>query len=159
MKKAILVGGLFLAGCASQPDEIMTSYVSPIQYSNYDCQQLAMESSTINQRANQLKGSLKKKADDDAAQMGVGLILFWPTLFFLEGGDGAEAQEYARLKGEHEAIETASIQKKCGNETIVEVPGEQDVSGRLTKLKSLKEKGLITEEEYEERRVAILSDI
>ena len=28
--------------------------------------------------------------------MGVGLILFWPTLFFREGGDGPEAAEYAR---------------------------------------------------------------
>ena len=45
--------------------------------------------------------------------MGVGLILFWPALFFLEGGDGPEAQEYARLKGEREAIERSSIKKKC----------------------------------------------
>jgi len=27
-----------------------------------------------------------------------------PTLLLLEGGDGAQAQEYARLKGEREAI-------------------------------------------------------
>ena len=47
------------------------------------------------------------------AQMGVGLVLFWPTLFFLEGGDGAEAAEYARLKGERDALEQAYTQKKC----------------------------------------------
>ena len=46
--------------------------------------------------------------------MGVGLILFWPTLFFLEGGDGPEAAEYARMKGEIDALETISIQKNCG---------------------------------------------
>ena len=56
---------------------------------------------------------MKETADADAAQVGVGLILFWPALFLVEGGDGAEAQEYSRLKGEKEAIERVSIQKKC----------------------------------------------
>ena len=45
--------------------------------------------------------------------MGVGLVLFWPTLFFLEGGDGPEASEYTQLKGEFEALRTNSVQKKC----------------------------------------------
>jgi len=41
-------------------------------------------------------------------------VLLWPTLFFLEGGDGPEAQEYGRLKGEKEAIESVAIHSKCG---------------------------------------------
>lgn len=45
--------------------------------------------------------------------MGIGLVLFWPALFMLEGGDGPEATEYARLRGEYEAISTVSVQKKC----------------------------------------------
>lgn len=48
-----------------------------------------------------------------AGTTGVGLILFWPALFFIDG-DGPEANEYARLKGEHEALQKASIEKKCG---------------------------------------------
>jgi hypothetical protein len=40
-------------------------------------------------------------------------VLFWPALFFLEGGDGAEAQEYARLKGEFDALQQMSVQKRC----------------------------------------------
>ncbi len=63
-----------------------------------------------------LHAQLKSTADADAAQMGIGLVLFWPTLLFLEGGDGPEAQEYARLKGERDAIEAVSIRKKCGIE-------------------------------------------
>jgi hypothetical protein len=42
-----------------------------------------------------LYASLKKKADNDTAQMTVGMLLLWPTLFFLEGGDGPEASEYS----------------------------------------------------------------
>ena len=46
--------------------------------------------------------------------MGVGLILFWPALFALEGGDGPDAEEYRRLKGEVDALQTVSVKKKCG---------------------------------------------
>ena len=46
--------------------------------------------------------------------MGIGLILFWPALFFLEGGDGVNASQYSHLKGEFEALEQVAIQKDCG---------------------------------------------
>ena len=45
--------------------------------------------------------------------MGIGLILLWPVLFGLEGGDGAEATEYARVKGERDALNHAALQKSC----------------------------------------------
>lgn len=116
MKHVACASTFLLAACASQPDDIQTAYVPTLQYQGYECSQLSAEASRISRRTQELHANLKKKADNDAAQMGVGLVLFWPTLFFLEGGDGPEAQEYARLKGEREAIETASIQKKCGIE-------------------------------------------
>ena len=87
-----------------------------MQYKDYDCSQLSIEVTRIKSRIGTLYGQLKKKADNDAWQMGVGLVLFWPTLFFLEGGDGVEAQEYSRLRGELEAITKVSILKKCGIE-------------------------------------------
>lgn len=48
--------------------------------------------------------------------MGIGLVLFWPSLLLLEGGDGPEAAEYAQLKGEFEALRTNTVQRKCGIE-------------------------------------------
>jgi hypothetical protein len=89
-----------------------TTYVSPMKYQNYNCSQIAMEMDHVSNRTVQLHNSLDKKASDDAAQMGLGL-LFWPALFFLEGGDGPEAAEYSKLKGEYEALRTASVQKEC----------------------------------------------
>ena len=44
--------------------------------------------------------------------MGVAAVVFWPALFFVKG-DGEQAAEYARLKGEHEAINHAAIMKGC----------------------------------------------
>jgi len=114
MRKILaLLASAILVACASAPEKLQTQYVSELQYLNHDCDQLAMEESRISRRVSELYGTLDKKAGDDAAQMGIGLVLFWPALFFLEGGDGPEAQEYSRLKGEHEAIERVAIQRKC----------------------------------------------
>ena len=107
----ILVG--LLVGCATAPEKLPTTYVSPLQYKSYSCDQLGMEMHRISSRVNQLRGVLKEEADNDAAQMGIGLVLFWPALFFLEGGDGPQAAEFSRLKGEFEAMEQAAIQKNC----------------------------------------------
>jgi hypothetical protein len=102
-----------LFGCASSPDKIDAAYVSPLKYRDYDCDQLAIEMDYITHRTVKLYHRLKKEHDNDSAQMGVGLILFWPTLFLLEGGDGPEAAEYAQLKGEFEACRVCSVKKKC----------------------------------------------
>lgn len=88
----------------------------------------------VNIRANNLYANLKKTADNDSMQMAVGMILFWPTLFFLEGGDGLEATEYARLKGEREALEKVAIEKKCDISTVTKA------TDPTKKLKSRKKK-------------------
>lgn len=46
--------------------------------------------------------------------MGIGLVLFWPALFFLEGGDGPQALRYQQLKGEAVVLERVGTEKKCG---------------------------------------------
>ena len=66
----------------------------------------------VGQRTSELYQRLKKKATGDKWQTGAGLLVFWPALFLLEGGDGPEAAEYARLKGEYEALRQAAVQKK-----------------------------------------------
>lgn len=107
---ALIMG---FSGCASKPGELQTAYVSPAKYKNFDCDQIALESDELTRRLTQLYTQLDTKATRDQWQMGVGLVLFWPALFALEGGDGQDAAEYSGLKGEMEAVRTASIQKKC----------------------------------------------
>ena len=105
---------LFVFSCASDPSDLHTTYVSPSQYSSYDCGPIESALATKNRRLSSLYTSLKNEADADDWQMGVGLLLFWPALFFLEGNDGPEATEYRRLKGEVEALGESAAQKKCG---------------------------------------------
>ena len=87
-------------------------YVSPVQYQSLSCQQLIQEGERVSQRANQLAGVQDEKSTNDAVATGVGVILFWPSLFFIKG-DGQTAAELGRLRGEYDAIQQASIMKNC----------------------------------------------
>jgi uncharacterized protein YceK len=113
---ATLSAALALAGCASSSEHIAAAYVSPNQYAEYSCDQIREEQARVGARVRQLAGEVDDNATGDAVAMGVGMILFWPALFFIEG-DGPEANEYARLKGEHEALQKAAIRQNCATPT------------------------------------------
>lgn len=101
-----------LAGCATSSQNIATAYVSPLQYANYDCNQIIAEMQRIQVRVNQMAGRLDQAASNDKVLTGVGIILFWPALFAL-GGTKEQEAEFARLKGEYEALNKAAVEKRC----------------------------------------------
>ncbi|MEO8677110.1 MAG: hypothetical protein ABI569_16160 [Casimicrobiaceae bacterium] len=108
----VVTVALVVGGCATASKDIAATYVSPNQYSTYDCEQLAAEAGRIQTRVVQLGGRLDQAAQNDAGIMVVGVVLFWPVLFAL-GGTKQQEAEYARLKGEYEAVEQAAIARKC----------------------------------------------
>lgn len=108
---------LLIAACASNPDKIGAAYVSPLKYKDYDCDQIAMEMDHVGRRTTELYHRLKKERKAENWQTGVGLVLFWPTLFFLEGGDGPEATEFAQLKGDYNALREVAVANKCSVHT------------------------------------------
>lgn len=110
---ATLTAIAFLAGCATASKDIASTYVSPVMYQAYDCQQIAAETARLETRVTQLGGRLDQAASNDKAIAGVGIVLFWPALFAL-GGNKAQEAEFATLKGQADALSTASIEKKCG---------------------------------------------
>jgi len=133
MKKiTIVLLALSLMSCASSPDKMQTAYVSPLAYKNHDCDQLAEEVGRVSRRENDLYKSLKSESDADNAQMAVGLVLFWPALFLLEGGDRPLAGEYSRLKGERVAIEEVAVKKKCSAEIILDAQAMQFSGSKAT---------------------------
>jgi hypothetical protein len=131
MKKitAILTSILitFMVGCATPAKDIPAQYVSPLIYDKYDCEQIGAELSRITRKVSETGARADDRASSDSGTMALGLILFWPSLFFLDN-DGPEVQEYGRLKGEYEALEQTSIQKKCGYEFKTIVLPEKKVS-------------------------------
>ena len=102
-----------LAGCASSSDKITASYISPMQYDNYNCRQLGEEAQRVSARASEAAGAQDSQATKDAVATTAAIIVFWPAAFFVQG-DKQNAAELARLKGELEAIEQVSIRKQCG---------------------------------------------
>jgi hypothetical protein len=110
---AVLVSlSLACAGCATSSKDISATYVSPLAYQAYDCDQLGAESQRIQVRVQQLSGRLDEASSNDKAITTVGVILFWPILFAL-GGTKQQEAEYARLKGEYDALQQQAIAKKC----------------------------------------------
>ena len=114
---------VLLSACASRPDRISASYVSPLTYNEHDCSQLRQELLRVNRKVLEVTKTQDKIASNDTAAMGVGLVLFWPALFFIETSD--KADELARLKGEYEAIEQAAIQKNCSLADEIRVAQQQ----------------------------------
>ena len=102
---------ILLASCADHADKVQASYVSPLQYQEYSCHQIRTEVMRISHKVNEVAGIQDKTASNDSTAMGVGLILFWPALFFIEHGD--QHVQLAELKGQYDALEQTAIQKNC----------------------------------------------
>ncbi len=118
---------IIFSGCATSSKDVTTAYVSPLQYKDYNCDQLTAEMTRLNVRVTQLGGRLDEAASNDKALVGVGMVLFWPSLFFLGGTKNQEA-EFSRIKGEYEAINQAAIQKDCKITPEMIMPTPQDKS-------------------------------
>jgi hypothetical protein len=112
-KFAAALAALTLAGCASKASDVAPSYVSPMTYQSYTCAQLAAEAQRVSAAAAAASGAQDSQATKDAVATTVGVVIFWPSLFFI-GGDKQTAAELANLKGQMDAIQQVSIQKQCG---------------------------------------------
>jgi hypothetical protein len=108
---AITAGSV--AGCASRSDDVAAAYVSPMAYQGYGCRELSVEAQRVSSAAAAAAGMQDSQRTKDAVATGAALVVFWPAAFFI-GGDNAKTAELARLKGQMQAIEDASVQKKCG---------------------------------------------
>jgi hypothetical protein len=115
---------LVLTACASGSKNITPSYVSPLQYSAYDCDQLDSEAHRINVRASELTEMLDDAEQDDRIiTAGTSVLtltpgfLIWPLTMAIGaaflGGYKKQEAEYADLKGVQDAIQQAAIMKKC----------------------------------------------
>jgi len=98
---------LLLAGCAKSPESIAPAYVSPINYQNLDCGQLAQEDARITHAyANAAKQQNNARTNDT-----VGVLLLGLPVSSLSGDN--IAPEIARLKGEQDAVRRQRLEKRC----------------------------------------------
>jgi hypothetical protein len=110
---ALAAIGLTAAGCASRSEDVAASYVSPTAYSSYSCRELSAEAQRVSGASAAASGAQDSQRTKDVVATTAAVVIFWPAAFFV-GGDNAQTAELARLKGQMQAIENASIQRKCG---------------------------------------------
>jgi hypothetical protein len=65
------------------------------------------------EQLDELGRRIDEVAQTEETQTAVGVILFWPLLFWLEGSDTPKTQEYARLRGEMLSLEHTDILQEC----------------------------------------------
>lgn len=110
---ALVSAAAMLAACAPRPESIQGTYTPSALYQNLTCDQLATEARNVSNRAHSAAGLEHRHRVEDTVAVTAGLVIFWPALFFTHGAD-ATAAELAQLKGEMEAIESASQARNCG---------------------------------------------
>jgi hypothetical protein len=122
---------LSMTACAEHSRNIQASYVSPVQYQEYSCKQIRGEMMRVSHKVNEVAGVQDKTASNDSVAMGVGLVLFWPALFFMAGHD--QHVELAELKGQYDALQEVAIQKDC------DVAKEVEAANRMQQTRELKQ--------------------
>ena len=125
---------LFLAtsGCASKPGAIPADYVSPLQYTAFSCDVLAAERERMLDSLVELNRHQNKEVSDDSAVMAVGMLLFWPALFALSGGNDDAAGALGKLKGEVRALDIAATDKGCAG-IIAQIAKEKKLAEEARK--------------------------
>ena len=98
MRKLAFISALamLLSGCATTSTDISAVYVSPLQYANFDCDQLAMEGQRIQVRASQMGARIDQSASNGNMATAVAVVIFWPAAFFTGSGNKEQQAEFAR---------------------------------------------------------------
>ena len=117
MTAVVVAASVVVSGCATAPGNISAAYVSPNQYATYSCDALNAEAGRLRAKVSEVTGIQQQKATSDTVSMTVGMLLFWPALFFLASGKDRSA-ELAQLKGEVQALDQAWNMKSCAQAPV-----------------------------------------
>jgi hypothetical protein len=100
-----------LAACATAPEDVRRTYVSPAEYAGYSCSQIGFRMDRIEVRTAELSRAQRIERQKDQIATGAGLLLFPPAFLLLIGTD--KKPELSKLKGEYKALGEAAVEKGC----------------------------------------------
>jgi hypothetical protein len=107
-KFACAVGICIFAGaCAKSPESIAPSYISPMTYGQYQCDQLGAEAQRVEGALVQVSAQQRQARSNDT----VGVIFLGLPVSSLSGGNVAD--QVARLKGEQQTLRQVMTEKRC----------------------------------------------
>jgi len=136
-----IFAAMFLVACAPHSDEIRANEVSVEPYQDLSCTEIHAQLNTNIIKLKALAGSIDKAAETDEAQTAVGVVIFWPILFALEGSETPESEIYAQLRGECMALEHTAILKDCKAAVeVAKIWHEEEEQARLQKERTKRER-------------------
>ena len=103
----LIAGASLLGGCLNMPtpeNKITGAYVSGLNYEQFECTRLLAEHDSLSRRESQLVAAQQQRVKTSQMQA------FW---WGFGQGDGIEATELARVRGEKEAVTKAVATKSC----------------------------------------------
>ena len=105
---------ILLSACtaAKRASEVNATYVAAYNFEDKSCQQIFVLAEEFKQRTPALERKVDETRRQDKIKEQVGLWLFWPTYFFMQG-NAEEQTELAMARGNLNALRTAALQKDC----------------------------------------------
>jgi len=105
---------ILLSACtaAKRASEVNATYVAAYNFEDKSCQQIFVLAEEFKQRTPALERKVDETRREDKIKEQVGLWLFWPTYFFMQG-NAEEQTELAMARGNLNALRTAALQKGC----------------------------------------------
>ena len=156
---------LALAGCSSakRASEVSATYVDPAPYMEMECHDLFQLAENLQREELAIRGQIDSAYDSDKTTEIVAWILFAPAAFFYEG-NAEEQAKLASVLGQRQAVSSAVSVNKCHSQNKNEgtknsSDGGRDIVGKLEKFKDLRSKDIISEEEYDLKRKALLEEL
>ena len=111
---SILIVVLFAAACSSakRSSEVRAAYIPSYNYEGKTCQQILLLAEEFKQKTPALEMRVDEARRQDKIKEQVGLWLFWPSYFFMEG-NALQQTDLALAKGNLNALRTAAIKNNC----------------------------------------------
>ncbi len=101
-----------VSGCANRAVEIRPTVTDPKEFATWDCERLDTEADRVQKRAVDVAYAVDERAGSNIVALGVGVAIFWPALLAMRP-PGPESDELARLKGRHDALQSAARSRGC----------------------------------------------
>tara|TARA_B100000287_G_C20555318_1_gene750171 strand:+ start:619 stop:1065 length:447 start_codon:yes stop_codon:yes gene_type:complete len=112
MLRITIIVFALLVGCATPPANIQPTYTPTSKYFNYTCDQLNRMMQEKYSEINKLYKILEDRSSEDFANATVGYLLWFPSLFEIQG-DGPETRRYASLVGEYKSMQEVVNSGSC----------------------------------------------
>jgi hypothetical protein len=106
-----LLATLVLLGCAASSGNIQAQFVSPEKFQELSCQQIGAEGERVIRRVAEISGVDHSNEGSPPWPTAQQIVVHWPTPWLATSEE--ETTQLATLKGEFEALERASVLKRC----------------------------------------------